>query len=123
MRAPARRDGGSPSISEATGVRALEPPTLDEIRAARGRIAGSAIRTPLVRLEVRERPERIWLKLENLQPIGSFKLRGAGNAIATRSKEALARGVYTASAGNMAQGLAWHARRLGIACTVVVPDH
>ncbi|HJQ98882.1 MAG TPA: threonine/serine dehydratase [Candidatus Polarisedimenticolaceae bacterium] len=102
-------------------MRTLEPPSLAEIRAARDRIAGSAIRTPLVRFEV-DGPARIFLKLENLQPIGSFKLRGAGNAIAMRSKEELARGVYSASAGNMAQGLAWHARRLGISCTVVVPD-
>ena len=103
-------------------MRALEPPTLAEIRAARERIAGWAIRTPLLRLEV-DAPARIFLKLENLQPIGSFKLRGSGNAVALAPKEALARGVYTASAGNMAQGLAWHARRLGIPCTVVVPDN
>ncbi len=103
-------------------MRALEPPTLAEIRAARERIAGWAIRTPLLRLEV-DTPARIFLKLENLQPIGSFKLRGSGNAVALAPKEALARGVYTASAGNMAQGLAWHARRLGIPCTVVVPDN
>src|SRR5262249_58393110 len=63
------------------------------------------------------------LKLENLQPIGSFKLRGAGNKIMQASKEELSKGVYTASAGNMAQGVAWHARRLGIPCTVVVPDN
>ena len=103
-------------------MRALEPPAIEEIRAARERIAGSAMRTPLVRFGV-DGPATIWLKLENLQPIGSFKLRGSGNAIATAPKEALARGVYTASAGNMAQGLAWHARRLGIPCTVVVPDN
>ena len=103
-------------------MRALEPPTLDEVRAARERIAGWALRTPLVRLGV-DAPARIWLKLESLQPIGSFKLRGSGNAVALASKEALARGVYTASAGNMAQGLAWHARRLGIPCTAVVPEH
>ena len=65
----------------------------------------------------------IYLKLENLQPIGSFKLRGAGNAMALASPEALAKGVYTPSAGNMAQGVAWNARRLGIPCHVVVPDH
>ena len=103
-------------------MRALEPPAIEEIRAARERIAGSAMRTPLVRFGV-DGPAKIWLKLENLQPFGSFKLRGSGNAIATTPKEALARGVYTASAGNMAQGLAWHARRLGIPCTVVVPDN
>jgi threonine dehydratase len=104
-------------------VRALEVPTLDEIRAARLRIAGFAIRTPLVRLEAEGSPATIWLKLENLQPIGSFKLRGAANALARIPREELARGVYTCSAGNMAQGIAWNARRLGIPCTVVVPDH
>lgn len=67
-------------------------------------------------------PGEIWLKLENLQPIGSFKIRGAGNAMLRAPAEALARGVYTASAGNMAQGVAWNARRLGIPCTVVVPE-
>lgn len=97
------------------------PVSINDIRAARERIAGSIIRTPLVRLNVDN--TEIFLKLENLQPIGSFKLRGAGNAIALARKDQLARGVYTASAGNMAQGVAWHARRLGIPCTVIVPDH
>ena len=83
---------------------------------------GFGIRTPLVRLPV-DGPAEIHLKLECLQPIGSFKLRGAGNAVALADPEALARGVCTASAGNMAQGLAWNARRLGVPCTVVVPDH
>ena len=104
-------------------MRTIEAPTIEAIRAARGRIAGSALRTPLIRLNVEDAPAEIWLKLENLQPIGSFKLRGAGNAIGLMSREKLAQGVYTASAGNMAQGLAWNARRLGIPCTVVVPDH
>ena len=97
--------------------------SLADIQAARGRIAGSVIRTPLIRLNVTDAPAEIYLKLENLQPIGSFKLRGAGHAIALATPEQLAKGVYTASAGNMAQGVAWHARRLGIPCTVVVPDH
>jgi threonine dehydratase len=74
-------------------------------------------------LNIEEAPAEIWLKLENLQPIGSFKLRGAGNAMSLAPKEELVRGVYTASAGNMAQGVAWNARRLGIPCTVIVPDH
>jgi threonine dehydratase len=99
------------------------PIPLEEIRAARERIAGSAIRTPLVRLNLDDAPAEIWLKLENLQPIGSFKLRGASHAIALASPAELARGVWTASAGNMAQGVAWQARRLGIPCTVVAPDH
>jgi threonine dehydratase len=102
---------------------ALEPPELAEIRAARERLAGVATRTPLVRLNVEDAPAEIHLKLECLQPIGSFKLRGAGNAMAVTDPEALARGVWTASAGNMAQGVAWCARRRGVPCTVVMPDH
>ena len=102
----------------------VNPITLADIQAARERIAGSVIRTPLVRLNVRQDDAaEIYLKLENLQPIGSFKLRGAGNAIALADPAELAKGVYTASAGNMAQGVAWHAQRLGIPCTVIVPDH
>lgn len=101
----------------------LAPATLDEIEAARVRIRATVLRTPLVRLYV-DGPE-IWLKLECLQPIGSFKLRGATNAmrrLETDVPERLARGVYTASAGNMAQGVAWGARALGVPCTVIVPD-
>jgi threonine dehydratase len=100
---------------------ALQPPTLDEIRAAQVRIGREVVRTPLVRLGV-DGPAEIYLKLENLQPIGSFKLRGAANAMAQADDAQLARGVFTASAGNMAQGVAWCARRRGIACGVVVPD-
>jgi threonine dehydratase len=100
----------------------IEAPTLDEIRAAQARLRGTAVRTPLVRLNMDSDAE-IYLKLENLQPIGSFKIRGAGNAIAQASPEQLARGVYTASAGNMAQGVGWQARQLGIPFSVVVPDH
>jgi threonine dehydratase len=108
----------------ATGTAAPSSPiSLDEIRAAQRRLAGSVVRTPLVRLNVEDAPAEIYLKLENLQPIGSFKLRGAGNAMAVAPPEQLAAGVYTASAGNMAQGVAWNARRLGIPCAVVVPDH
>jgi threonine dehydratase len=102
-------------------LRRIEAPTFDDIRAARARIAGSAIRTPLVRLPV-DGPTEIYLKLELLQPIGSFKLRGAANAIQSLARGALANGVYTASAGNMAQGVAWGARELGIPCTVVMPE-
>jgi len=102
-------------------VRPLEPISLDEIVAARGSIAGTALRTPLVRLNV-DLDAEVYLKLENLQPIGSFKLRGAGNALRKMDRTLLSRGVYTASAGNMAQGLAWAARELGVPCHVVVPD-
>ncbi len=84
-------------------------------------IANTAIRTPLIRLNVPSPPAEIYLKLENLQPIGSFKIRGAANAIARLSPERLGRGVVTASAGNMAQGVAWCARELGIPCTVIAP--
>jgi len=97
-------------------------PTLTEIEAARLAIAGAAIRTPLLRLNVDGAPAEIYLKLENLQPIGSFKIRGASNAIAQLSPEQLRHGVFTASAGNMAQGAAWVARRLGVPCTVIAPE-
>jgi threonine dehydratase len=99
----------------------IEPPTEGDIRAARDRIAGSAIRTPLIRLAV-DAPVEIYLKLESLQPIGSFKLRGATNAIRSLPPDALKQGVYTASAGNMAQGVAWGARALGVPCTVIMPE-
>jgi threonine dehydratase len=97
-------------------------PSLSQIEDARRMIAGSAIRTPLVRLNWAESPAEIYLKLENLQPIGSFKIRGATNAMAHLTPETLSRGVLTASAGNMAQGVAWRARELGIPCTVVAPE-
>jgi threonine dehydratase len=100
---------------------AVAAPPLSEIEAARERLEGVAVRTPLVRFPDAER--EIWLKLENLQPIGSFKIRGAHNAIALAPAGALDQGVVTASAGNMAQGVAWCARDLGLPCTVIVPDH
>ncbi len=100
---------------------ALSAVSIDDVRAARERIASTAIRTPLVRLHV-DAPAEIYLKLESLQPIGSFKLRGATNAIALLPRDVLSDGVYTASAGNMAQGVAWGARALGVACTVIMPD-
>ncbi len=102
-------------------MRPLDRVPLVEIEAACARLAGSIVRTPLVRLPV-EAPAEVWLKLENLQPIGSFKVRGAANALALMSPAELARGVYTASSGNMAQGLAWAARRLGVRATAVVPE-
>jgi threonine dehydratase len=101
----------------------LNPIPIQEIQGAQKRIRSLAMRTPLVRLEIQDSPAQIFLKLENLQAIGSFKLRGAGNAMQMVSPEKLASGVFTASAGNMAQGVAWNARRMGIPCTVVVPDH
>lgn len=100
----------------------LKPIPLADIRAAQARIAGAAVRTPLVRLYA-EGPFEIHLKLETLQPIGSFKIRGALNAMRLLSPEALGAGVYTVSAGNMAQGVAWAARELGVPCRVIAPDH
>jgi len=97
-------------------------PSLADIQEARLRIADAAIRTPLVRLNIQESPAEIYLKLENLQPIGSFKIRGAANAMGHMPTETLTHGVLTASAGNMAQGVAWTARRMGISCTVVAPE-
>ena len=104
-------------------MKPLEPVSLKAIRAARDRIADLALRTPLVRLNVDDAPAEIYLKLENFQPVGSFKVRGAGNAMRVAETKVLADGVYTASAGNMAQGLAYVARRMGVPCSVVVPDH
>jgi len=97
--------------------------TLADVRAARQRLEGLVVRTPLVRLDVPQAAGELWLKLENLQPIGSFKLRGAANAMLLAGRDRLAAGAYTASAGNMAQGVAWSARRFGVPCTVVVPDN
>jgi threonine dehydratase len=96
---------------------------LAAIKAARERIAGTAIRTPLVRLHVEDAPAEIYLKLENLQPINSFKIRGATNAILAAPPGERAKGLVTASAGNMAQGVAWAARELGLPATIAVPDH
>ena len=103
-------------------MKLVGPIDLADIRAARERIAGAAIRTPLVRLGAAGASTEVWLKLECLQPIGSFKIRGAANAMALADPGRLARGVYTGSAGNMAQGVAYEARRRGIPCRVIVPD-
>jgi threonine dehydratase len=96
---------------------------LAEIEAARTRIADVAVRTPLVRLRIADAPAEIYLKLETLQPINSFKIRGAANAIRSASAESLRDGLLTASAGNMAQGVAWVARELGLPATIAVPEH
>ena len=97
--------------------------SLQDIKDAQQRIKGKVNRTPLIRFYGDDLPGEIYLKLENLQPIGSFKLRGAYNAMSTAERSLLNDGVYTASAGNMAQGVAWNARMMKIQCTVIVPDH
>lgn len=96
---------------------------LEDVRKAQTAIQDAAIRTPLVRLNVWDAQSEVYLKLENLQPIGSFKIRGAANAMKSMSPAELEKGVLVASAGNMAQGAAWNARRLGIPCTVIAPDY
>jgi threonine dehydratase len=98
---------------------------LREIEAARARVADVAARTPLVRLYAAEVPPdtEIYLKLEALQPIGSFKIRGAMNAVRLAGEDERRRGLVTASAGNMAQGVAWAARELGLTVTIAVPEH
>src|ERR1700761_7833583 len=105
-------------------MRAIVPParpiTLAAIEAARGRIAGTCVRTPLVKLELGPDFPDIRLKLENLQPINAYKLRGAANAVALLSDADRAKGVWTISAGNAGQGVAYAARAAGVPCTVVV---
>src|SRR2546430_2553498 len=103
-------------------TRALEPVrpiVLDEIRDARKRIAATIVRTPLVRLELGSGFPDVRLKLENLQPINAYKLRGAANAVALLSDAERRRGVWTISAGNAGQGVAYAARAAGVPCTVV----
>jgi threonine dehydratase len=96
--------------------------TLADIEAARERIAGAAVRTPLIRLQVQVPDTEIYLKLECLQPVNSFKIRGATNAVRLATPAQRAAGLVTASAGNMAQGVAWAARELGLPATIVVPE-
>ena len=97
------------------------PISLQQAEEARRNIAAVALRTPLVLCNT-DVPAGLYLKLENLQPIGSFKIRGAANVMALTPRKQLDRGVLTASAGNMAQGVAFCARRLGIQATIVAPD-
>ncbi|MGA8473915.1 MAG: pyridoxal-phosphate dependent enzyme [Candidatus Cybelea sp.] len=100
-------------------LHAVMPITVESIEAARARIAGTILRTPLVKLETGASGPQIYLKLENLQPINSFKLRGAANAVALLAPERRALGVWTISAGNAGQGVAYAARQAGVPCTVV----
>jgi len=106
------------------------------IHSARERLAGTILRAPLIRFDNRSSDfsrfgatevattvkTEIYLKLENLQPTGSFKVRGAGNALLAANPDQLKDGVWTASAGNMGQALAWYAKKLNVPCTVLVPD-
>lgn len=101
-------------------VDAVRPITLDEIQEARDRIAATIVRTPLVRLELGPDHPDIRLKLENLQPINAYKLRGAANAVALLDESERRHGVWTISAGNAGQGVAYAARKAGVPCTVVV---
>jgi threonine dehydratase len=103
----------------ATTLESIRPVTLAEIREARERIAGTIVRTPLVRLELGPGYPDIRLKLENLQPINAYKLRGAANAVALLPDSERRRGVWTISAGNAGQGVAYAARKAGVPCTVV----
>jgi threonine dehydratase len=97
------------------------PVTMAQIEAARARLEGLSIVSPLVHCDAAPAGKAVHLKLENLQPIGSFKIRPIGNAVLARAPGALTSGIYTTSTGNSALGLAWMARRLGIAATAVVP--
>ena len=101
----------------------LKPVSLGEVQAAAARIAPVINRTPLFRLNIDNAPAEIYLKMENLQAIGSFKIRPAASAILNAPKEKIAGGVYTASSGNMAQGVAYAARALGVAATVLIPEN
>jgi threonine dehydratase len=100
-------------------LEAIRPVTLAEIKEARARIQGTIVRTPLIRLELGKGYPDIRLKLENLQPINAYKLRGAANAVAMLSESERKRGVWTISAGNAGQGVAYAARQAGVPCTVV----
>ena len=97
----------------------VRPIKLDEIKDARQRIAKTIVRTPLVRLELGPDFPDVRLKLENLQPINAYKLRGAANAVAMLPEPERKRGVWTISAGNAGQGVAYAARQAGVPCTVV----
>jgi threonine dehydratase len=103
-------------------LESLRPIELAEIRAARERIANTIVRTPLIRLELGADFPDIRLKLENLQPINAYKLRGAANAVALLSESERERGVWTISAGNAGQGVAYAARKAGVPCAVVVVE-
>jgi threonine dehydratase len=101
-------------IGGAVMIKPVRPITIEDIEAARDRISGTVLRTPLVKFD-----DGIYLKLENLQPTNAYKIRGASNAVAKLSDEERAKGVWTISAGNAGQGVAYAARQYGVPCTVV----
>src|SRR6201993_2637969 len=105
-----------------TTLKPVRPIELSEIRPAPERISKTIVRTPLVRLALGPEYPDIRLKLENLQPINAYKLRGAANAVAMLSDSERSRGVWTISAGNAGQGVAYAARQAGVPCSVVVID-
>ncbi|HET7606366.1 MAG TPA: pyridoxal-phosphate dependent enzyme, partial [Sphingomicrobium sp.] len=100
-------------------IEPVRPIAIEDIEQARERVAGTVIRTPLVRLDLGSGAPEVWLKLENLQPTNAYKIRGATNAVACLSDEQRAKGVWTISAGNAGQGVAYAARQFGIPATVV----
>ncbi len=101
----------------------VKPVAMPEIEAARARLAGLSVVSPLVACDAAPAGKTVYLKLENLQAIGSFKIRPIGNAVLARAPAELSSGIYTTSTGNSALGVAWMARRLGIAATAVVPEN
>jgi threonine dehydratase len=100
-------------------IEPVRPIAIDDVEQARQRIAGTVLRTPLVKLELGAGAPEIWLKLENLQPTNAYKIRGASNAVAKLSEEQRAKGVWTISAGNAGQGVAYAARQFGVPSAVV----
>ncbi len=101
----------------------VKPVAMPQIEAARARLAGLSVVSPLVACDAAPAGKTVYLKLENLQAIGSFKIRPIGNAVLARAPAELSSGIYTTSTGNSALGVAWMARRLGIAATAVVPEN
>jgi len=104
-------------------MKKYDPIPIEEIRKAQERIKGTAIKTPLLKLNVEDIPAEIYLKLETLQPIGSFKIRGATNAIKKAKPSELKNGVWTMSAGNHGQGVAYVARKHGLKCIINTPHY
>jgi threonine dehydratase len=120
------RPGSGRSLSSSNGIPGASAPLglpgAEEVAAARRLLKDVAMRSPLVRLRVERPGLEIHLKLENLQPLGSFKIRPAWHMLASLERERLREGVLTASAGNFGQGLAYAARRMGVAAAAIVPD-